>query len=63
VLAGSAKAESTIDFARRNGVTQILVGRPRKSRLPLPLARRREPFRLLRLAREFQVTIVANRQS
>jgi two-component system, OmpR family, sensor histidine kinase KdpD len=62
VLAGSSIAEPIVDFARRNGVTQILVGRPRRSGLPLPLARRRHPFTLLRLAREFQVTIVASRK-
>jgi two-component system, OmpR family, sensor histidine kinase KdpD len=63
VLAGERTAETIVDFARRNGVTQILVGRPPRSRLPLPLARRRLPFQLVRLAREFQVTVVATRRA
>jgi len=62
VLAGQETAETIVDFARRNAVTQILIGRPPKSRLPLPLARHQLTFRLVRLAREFQVTVVANRR-
>jgi two-component system, OmpR family, sensor histidine kinase KdpD len=63
VLAGSMIAETTVDFARRNGITQILIGRPGKSRVPMLVARYQPAFKLLRLAHEFQVTIVANRQS
>jgi two-component system sensor histidine kinase KdpD len=63
VLAGQQTAETIVDFARRNSVTQILIGRPRRSRLPLPFARHQPAFRLIRSARGFQVTVVAGRQA
>jgi two-component system sensor histidine kinase KdpD len=61
VLAGDDDAQTIVDFARRNAVTQLLIHRPSKTRLPMAFAHQDLVFRLLRLARDFQVTVVANR--
>lgn len=61
VLAGDDPAQTIVDFARRNAVTQLLLHRPSQTRLPMVFAHRDLIFQLLRLAREFQVTVVANR--
>ncbi len=61
VIAGSDAAPAIVDFARRNGIHQIFVHRPPKARLPVPFARKHLVFRLLQLAKEFQVTVVADR--
>jgi two-component system sensor histidine kinase KdpD len=59
VLAGDNPAQTIVDFARRNAVTQLLIHRPPSTRLPLALAHQDLVFQLIRLAREFQVTVVA----
>jgi two-component system sensor histidine kinase KdpD len=61
VLAGDEPAQTIVDFARRNAVTQILIHRPAATRIPMAFAHQDLVFQLLRLAREFQVTVVANR--
>jgi two-component system sensor histidine kinase KdpD len=61
VLAGEKDAEAIVDFARRNGIHQIFLHRPTRHKLPLVFARQHLVFRLLKLAREFQVTVVADR--
>ena len=61
VLAGDEFAQTVVDFARRNAVTQILIHRPAATRLPMAFAHQDLVFQLLRLARDFQVTVVANR--
>jgi K+-sensing histidine kinase KdpD len=61
VLAGDDPAQTIVDFARRNAVTQILIHRPAATKLPMAFAHQDLVFQLLRLARDFQVTVVANR--
>jgi two-component system, OmpR family, sensor histidine kinase KdpD len=61
ILEGDDEAETLVDFARRNGVTQIYLARPPKSAMPL-LARRHVSMRVLRLARDMQVILVASRR-
>jgi len=61
VLSGEDAAQTIVDFARRNAVTQLLIHRPSQTRLPMAFAHQDLVFQLLRLAREFQVTVVANR--
>jgi two-component system, OmpR family, sensor histidine kinase KdpD len=62
VLAGNDPAEVVIDFARRRGVSQILVARPRAQQRRLGLGRRDLVPRLIERAKDFQVTVVARRQ-
>ena len=63
VLEGADEAETLVDFARRNGVTQILIGRPPKTMAPLVIARRHQlVLRIIGLAQDMQVTVVAERR-
>jgi len=63
VLEGVDEAETLVDFARRNGVTQILIGRPPKTLAPLMIARRHQlVLRIIGLAQDMQVTVVAERR-
>jgi two-component system sensor histidine kinase KdpD len=63
VLEGEDEAETLVDFARRNGVTQILIGRPPKTLAPLAIARRHQlVLRIIGLAQDMQVTVVAERK-
>ena len=55
-------AEALVDFARRNGVTQILVAKPRR-RSPWLLYRRTTAMRVVALATDMQVTVVAERRA
>jgi len=62
VLEGEDAAETLVDFARRNGVTQIFLSKPPKP--PVPLLRRRDfVMEVVRLAKDRQVTVVAERRS
>jgi len=64
VLEGEDEAQTLVDFARRNGVTQILIGRPPKTLAPLVIARRHQlVLRIIGLAQDMQVTVVAERRS
>jgi two-component system sensor histidine kinase KdpD len=60
ILEGADVAETIVDFARVNGVTQIFVGRGRSSGLRAWFA---SAFvqRLVNLARDMEVTVVADR--
>ena len=63
VLEGDDEAETLVDFSRRNGVTQILIGRPPKTLAPLVIARRHQlVLRIIGLAHDMQVTVVAERR-
>jgi len=62
VLASESPEDAVVDFARREGVSQILVARPRPPRLPLGLGRKDLVLRLVEQARDFQVTVVAPRR-
>lgn len=60
LLPGEDPAEALVSFARLHEVTQIFVGRPRYSAWS-PLLGRNFVHRVVRLARNMQVTIVAER--
>jgi two-component system sensor histidine kinase KdpD len=61
-LEGSDPAETIVDFARRNQVTQILVGRPKKQSLLSRLLFTDLVLRIVRKAKETRVIIVAERR-
>jgi two-component system sensor histidine kinase KdpD len=61
VLEGKDDAATLVDFARRNGVTQIFLAKPRKRVLPL-LQKRQTAMRTVALAKDMQVIIVAERR-
>lgn len=61
VLHGEDDAATLVDFARRNGVTQIFLAKPRKRVLPL-LQKRQTAMRTVALAKDMQVIIVAERR-
>lgn len=61
VLEGRDEAKTLVDFARRNGVTQIFLARPPKRFIPA-LNKRHTAMRVVDLAKEMQVTVVAERR-
>jgi two-component system sensor histidine kinase KdpD len=61
VLQGEDVAQTLVDFARRHKVTQIFVARPRHKRWPMVFGRGLVE-RVVRLAHDIQVTIVAERR-
>jgi two-component system sensor histidine kinase KdpD len=61
VLRGADVAETLVEFARQQGVTQIFLARPQTGRR-LPFFGRDLVQQIVRLARDMQVTIVAERQ-
>ena len=60
VLEGEDTAAALVDFARRNQVTQIFLSKPRKRALPL-LNKQQIAMRIVDLAKDMQVTVVADR--
>jgi two-component system sensor histidine kinase KdpD len=60
LLTGEDTAEEVVAFAREHAVTQIYLARPKTRRLELPIARTLVQ-RIARLARDMEVTIVAER--
>jgi two-component system, OmpR family, sensor histidine kinase KdpD len=61
-LEGSDPAETIVDFAHRNVVTQILVGRPKKQNVISRLFFADLVFRIVRKAKDIRVIIVADRR-
>ncbi len=61
VLEGDDTAEALVDFARRNGVTQIFLAKPPKRPIPL-LNKKHIAMRVVDLAKDMQVTVVAERR-
>ncbi|MFN0169456.1 MAG: histidine kinase [Bryobacteraceae bacterium] len=62
VLEGEDTAETLVDFARRNAVTQIFLSKPPKSLLPL-LSKTHIVMKVVALAKDMQVTVVAERRA
>ncbi|MGC4056360.1 MAG: histidine kinase [Paludibaculum sp.] len=62
VLEGEDPAEALVEFARRNGVTQIFLSKPSKRLVGL-VALRDFVMKVVRLASDMQVTVVAERAS
>ncbi|HNY42949.1 MAG TPA: histidine kinase, partial [Bryobacteraceae bacterium] len=61
VLEGAKAAETLVDFAHTNGVTQIYLAKPPRSVIPF-LFRRQLVMKIVRLATDIQVTVVADRR-
>jgi two-component system sensor histidine kinase KdpD len=61
VLQGEDVAKTLVDFARQHKITQIFLARPRRKKWPLPFGRGLVE-RVVRLAHDIQVTIVAERR-
>ena len=61
VLEGKDAAETLVDFARRNAVTQIFLSKPPKRQFPF-LGARSVAMDVVRLAKDRQVTVVADRK-
>jgi len=62
LLEGKDRAQVLVDFARRNGVTQIFLAKPATRSLSF-LAVRDLVMKVVRLAKDMQVTVVADRRS
>jgi two-component system sensor histidine kinase KdpD len=62
LLEGENVADSLVDFARRNGVTQLFLARP-KDRGLRTIVRRNLAQQVVQLARDMQVTVVAERET
>ncbi len=61
ILEGDNAAETLVDFTRRNGVTQIFLAKPAKPAIPI-LGKRNFVMDVVRLAKDRQVTVVAERR-
>ena len=61
ILEGENPAETLVDFTRRNGVTQIFLAKPPKPAIPF-IAKRNFVMDVVRLAKDRQVTVVADRR-
>jgi len=61
VLEGNNPAEALVDFARRNGVTQIFLARPPRKAFPLQW-QKPTAMKIVELAKDMQVTVVAERR-
>jgi two-component system sensor histidine kinase KdpD len=59
ILHGENAAEAVVGFAHRQQITQIFLARSRRTKA---LSRRSLVFQVLRLARDIQVTVVAERK-
>jgi two-component system sensor histidine kinase KdpD len=62
ILEGEDPAATLLDFTRRNGVTQIFLSKPSKAAAPV-LGRRNFVMDVVRLAKDRQVTVVADRRT
>jgi two-component system sensor histidine kinase KdpD len=61
ILDADDPAEALVGFAHTNAITQIFVSKPERSRIPLLAAKHQLVMRVIRLARDIQVTVVADR--
>ena len=62
VLEADEPAEALVGFAHTNAISQIFVAKPERSRLPMLAARHQLVMKVVRLARDIQVTVVADRR-
>jgi len=62
ILEGEEVAPALVDFARRNQVTQIFLARPRERPWPLPLLSRDLVQKIVNIAKDMQIVIVAERE-
>jgi two-component system, OmpR family, sensor histidine kinase KdpD len=61
ILEGEDPAETLLDFTRRNSVTQIFLSKPSRAAAPV-LGRRNFVMDVVRMAKDRQVTVVADRR-
>jgi two-component system sensor histidine kinase KdpD len=61
ILESESPAEAIVDFARRNGVTQIFLSRPPKRTFPF-IGKKHPVMDIVRMAQDRQVTVVAERR-
>jgi two-component system sensor histidine kinase KdpD len=61
VLEGADAAQTMVDFSRRNGITQIFLAKPLRRQLSF-LALRDFVMKVVRIASDMQVTVVAERR-
>jgi len=62
ILEGSDVAPALVDFARRNQITQIFLARPKQNRWSLPPFSRDVVQKIVNIAKDMQVVVVAERQ-
>ncbi len=62
LIQGDDAAQTLVDFAHTNAVTQIFLTQPRRCILPL-LDKRQTVMRVVGMARDLQVTVVADRRA
>jgi two-component system sensor histidine kinase KdpD len=62
VLDADDPAEALAGFAHTNGITQIFLAKPERRGLPLLAAKNQLVMKVIRQARDIQVTVVADRQ-
>jgi two-component system, OmpR family, sensor histidine kinase KdpD len=62
ILEGSDVAAALVDFARRNQITQIFLARPKERGWSLPLLARDLVQKIVNIAKDMQVVVVAERQ-
>ncbi len=62
ILEGSDVAAALVDFARRNQITQIFLARPKEHHWSLPLFSRDLVQRIVNIARDMQIVVVAERE-
>ena len=62
VLEGQDTAATLVDFARRNQITQIFLARPHERPWPLPLLTRDLVQKIVNIAKDMQIVIVAERE-
>jgi two-component system sensor histidine kinase KdpD len=61
LLEGADEAETLVNFAHTNSVTQIFVAKPRRSVIPF-FRRKQMAMRVIELAKDIQVIVVADRR-
>lgn len=62
ILDAEDPAEALVEFAHNNAITQIFVAKPERPRFPLLTSRHHLVMKVIRLAPDIQVTVVANRR-
>ncbi|MBK7928494.1 MAG: histidine kinase [Bryobacterales bacterium] len=63
ILDADDPAEALAGFAHTNGITQIFLAKPPRPKLRLFAAKQQLVMRVIRAARDIQVTVVADRQA
>ena len=61
ILDADDQAEALVGFAHTNAITQIFLSKPERPRVPLLATKHQLVMKVIRLARDIQVTVVADR--